>query len=473
MSFSEFYCQTTGSNLNAGSTTSDAASVTETNGDWGNAAANRFTAASGTPFSGVLAGEWASVYLDGATVAVYIAQVTGITGGGAGVNLSSTIKMGTAPATGATGRSIKIGGAWKGPNGAEAFPFGFVQALPTGTDPPRVNLKAGTNYAITAAMTQGNTGPIYWRGYTATIADGGKAQIDGGTSGASYILLTASGRQNTYIDLIFANNGATGSAAGVSATADDCLFRRCVFHDLRGGGLLIANGYGEECEAYACNQSNTATTAAFSSQLGNLAVFKRCIAHDNTGSNTSGFTTGTASGDALECSQCIADSNGSHGFLARGRQRSRFFHCDAYNNGGDGIRISIVTTGGAVFVENCNLVKNGGYGINRTDTLSNLFVVNCGFGSGTMANTSGQTNGMSGPSAEGSVTYASNSSPWADADNGDFRISLAGAKGAGRASFTETAASYTGTVGYPDIGAAQHLESGSGSNLSKARIVNA
>src|SRR5262245_7681928 len=112
MAFSEFYITGTGDNVNAGSTTANAASVTSTNGDWGNAAANRFTAASGTPFSAVNVGEWASVYLDGAVTAVYVAQVTAVNAGGASIDLSSTIKMGTAPATGATGRSCKIGGAW-------------------------------------------------------------------------------------------------------------------------------------------------------------------------------------------------------------------------------------------------------------------------------------------------------------------------------------------------------------------------
>ena len=38
--------------------------------------------------------------------------------------------------------------------------------------------------------------------------------------------------------------------------------------------------------------------------------------------------------------------------------------------------------------------------------------------------------------------------------NGDFRINLTAAKGTGRGTYMQTAASYTGTVGYPDVGAA-------------------
>src|SRR5262245_42336786 len=112
MAFEEFYITGADDNVNAGSTTANTASVTETNGDWGNAAANRFTAASGTPFSAVTVGEWASIYNDGASTAVYVARVTAVNAGGASIDLSSTVKMGTAPTTGATGKSCKIGGAW-------------------------------------------------------------------------------------------------------------------------------------------------------------------------------------------------------------------------------------------------------------------------------------------------------------------------------------------------------------------------
>ena len=63
----------------------------------------------------------------------------------------------------------------------------------------------------------------------------------------------------------------------------------------------------------------------------------------------------------------------------------------------------------------------------------------------------------------GAVTYGANLTPWVDPANGDFRINLAAAKGAGRGTFLQTSASYTGTVGFPDIGAAQHLDSGGAS----------
>src|SRR5688572_20689929 len=64
----EFAAQTTGSNLNAGSTTADAALVTGTGGNW-NAGTGVYTFAGPTDLSDVSAGMWASVYNDGATIA--------------------------------------------------------------------------------------------------------------------------------------------------------------------------------------------------------------------------------------------------------------------------------------------------------------------------------------------------------------------------------------------------------------------
>lgn len=68
--------------------------------------------------------------------------------------------------------------------------------------------------------------------------------------------------------------------------------------------------------------------------------------------------------------------------------------------------------------------------------------------------------GDSGMIEYGAVNYASDVTPWTDPANGDFRISLSAAKNAGRGSFIETSSSYAGTIGYPDIGAVQHQDSG-------------
>lgn len=451
MAFSEFFADiATGANVNAGD---DKTVVTSTNGAW-STVTNIFTATGGTPFSGVVAGDFASLYLDGGTVSVYVARVTSVGGGGLTLTLSATAKSGTAPTTAGVGITCTTGGKWKGPNAAENFPFGFVQSTMTNSsaNPPRVNIKSGT-YSITAGITHANNGPICFQGYTSAAGDGGKATIDGGTTNA--ILLTTSCTNCIFRDLIVQNN-ATGSVVGISSTGAENHFIRCVVNNVRQSGFNFGANYVTciECEVYACNLANTSGHAGFL-MLNVFGTCIRCIAHDNTGSNSVGFLI-AASG---VCVDCIADTNGNQGFLISGTVSGVLINCDVYNNTSDGIRLSGTTP--IISIENCNLVKNGGYGINRSASTGNIYVSNCGFGAGTQANSSGTTNFAAGDAVteEGFVTYADDVTPWVDPANGDFRINLAAAINAGRGSFTETAPGYTGTIGYPDIGAAQHLES--------------
>jgi hypothetical protein len=100
------------------------------------------------------------------------------------ITVSLTAVAGTPPADGTGDRTLKIGGVWKGPNGAEEFPVGFIAATLTNAagDTPRVNLKNNAQYDITAAMGGTGQGPICWQGYSSTVGDGGRAIIDGGTS---------------------------------------------------------------------------------------------------------------------------------------------------------------------------------------------------------------------------------------------------------------------------------------------------
>lgn len=456
MAFTEFYCDTaTGANINAGDATANGV-VTSTNGAW-STVTNIFTATAGTPFSGVSVGDFASLYLDGGTLSVYVARVTAVGGGGLTLTLSSTAKSGTAPTTAGIGVSCTTGGKWKGPNAAVAFPFGFVQNTMTNAagDFPRINIKNGTNYAITAVMTHPNVGPIRWQGYTSAAGDGGKATIDGGTSGASYNLLAASCTNNDFVDLIFQNNGASAALAGVSVSGAENNFLRCVVNNVRGNGFAsTVTGTLVECEAYACNQANTAAFGGFNSSA-NGANLLRCISHDNVGSNSAGFVVG---GSAWF--NCIADTNGGIGFNCTATVGAVLVGCDSYNNTSDGVRFANASAA-FFYLENCNLVKNGGYGVNGSGAgTRNGSIVNCGFGAGTQVNTSGTTTGLSALVESGSITYASDVTPWIDPANGDFRVNLPTAKGAGRGAFTQTAASYAGTVGYPDVGAGQHQDSG-------------
>jgi hypothetical protein len=463
----DFYCDaSTGSNINGGS---DAGTVTytSTNGNW-STVTNIFTPTDGTnPVSaGVTVGQYASIYVDGATLAVYIAKITAVTNAANGtITVSSSLKAGVAPTTSATGRSIKVGGAWKGPNAAVGFPLTFnsLSPLAGSGDKVAVNLKNNASYSVTAAMSQAGT-PVMIQGYSSAVRDGGKAIIDGGTSGASYTLFTTSTSSGPcFADIIFQNNGASGSATGVATTtATGVTFVHCVFSGMRGIGVnATSTSSFIECEAFGNNLSNTASLGGF---VGN-GDFTRCIAHDNTGSNSAGFFCSISSLISTY-TNCIADTNGGVGFNVSGTGSIiRLNNCDAYNNSSDGIKTSGAS--GTFYVENCNLIKNGGWGIDMTgSSIPAMFVYNCGFGSGTQVNTSGTTTGLFSGVEVGSITYASGVTPWADPANGDFRINLATANFAGRGVFTETAASYAGTIGYPDIGAAQS-KTGSGGTFFK------
>jgi hypothetical protein len=275
--------------------------------------------------------------------------------------------------------------------------------------------------------------------------------LDGGSSAINLLTIN---NVITLADFIVQNNGASGTNVGITL-ASSCFLFRVVVNNVRGTGFHASASSGAliECEAYACNGGAGANLCGFNLGAGNWRTV-RCIAHDNAGSTTHGFLHGT--GTLIDC---IADSNGGDGF--RIRDYSVMSGCDAYNNGGDGLDLQDNTNG--YLIENCNFIKNGGWGINGGGTSRrDGWVFNCGFGSGTQANTSGTTTNLRGITESGSLTYAANVTPWVDPANGDFRINLEAAQGTGRSVFTETAASYSGTVGYPDVGAAQHLEAAAG-----------
>lgn len=468
MAYTEFTCRSGGSNLYAGSLDGSAEAsttplVTYTNGGW-NSGTGVFTPASGDPvLAGVATGQWVSVYTDGSGGPTgFVARVTAVSS--TTITLSTTAKSGTAPTTAASGITAVVGGAWAGPSGTSGFPLNFAASTMTDStgNPPRINFKSNQTYAVTAAITAANNGPLFFQGYTSTFGDLGRATIDGGNSGAAYIPLAITGTNVSIADLIFNRNGASSNAFLVNASASEFSARRCVFSNSRGGGLTASGSSSlvAECEVFACNLANAINSHAFlvNGSASNAVKFTRCIAHDNTGSNTAGFG---VLGGTMDLFCCVSETNGGSGVVYVSSASLYAQSSDFYNNTSHGI--SFAPGGiGLLFVENCNFVKNGGYGINLGGNASPGFISNCGFGAGTQVNTSGQVNtaGNLGIQVSGSVTYASDVTPWVDPANGDFRINLAAAKNTGRGLFTQTASSYAGTVGYPDIGAAQHLDAG-------------
>ena len=466
--YTEFYCQSGGSNLNACSTTNNTAAYTSTNGNW-STATNIFTPTDGsTPASSVNVGDFASIYVDGATVGVFIGRVTTVAAGvNGGITISSTSRAGSAPSTSATARSIKVGGACKGPNGSDAFPLNLSSIgniVNTSSDPVRFNLKNDATYSPTVGVSIG--GVITVQGYSSSVGDGGRAIIDAATTTITVLTINAGGTVIT--DIIAQSSATTGTGDGFQSTAIGAVFTRCVANNMRGNGFNFANSgnIAIECESYANNKSNTSGNAGF--LLSSLGVAMYCIAHDNTGSNTDGFAT-TAGVTGPTFLNCIADTNGRHGFSVNtSATQTSLIQCDSYNNTTDGFKILNTTTSALARIQNCNFIKNGGWGVNTALTTGRLVGTfsNNGFGSGTAANSSGTTNNTDNLTISGSITYGSNLLPWVDAPNGDFRINLAAANGTGRGVFIETASGYAGSIGYPDVGAVQS-KTGPGGTFTK------
>ena len=463
MGFFNLCCRSGGSNLNAGTRKGDttipgtSASFTYTSGVWVNAT-RTFTVASGNPSTdGIVAGDYAAIDTGG-SIAAFIARVTSVTG--TTIVLDATDILGSNPANGTY--TLRIGGAWQGPSGSSGWPF--TQAFGnfgTGASSTivRLNLKNVANFSITAVIGQGSAGPAHVWGFTNTYGDGGIATINGGTSGASYNLLTTglSGATQLYKCLEFKNNGATGNANGVAPGNFSVTFENCVFRDLRGNGFITGGSNCGvnliNCEIYNCNQSNSATTAGVNNNGGWLRMYL-CSVHDNV-------TRGVMCSGATSIVKCIIESNGAEGIYYNHTYGSTIIACDIYNNATNGISIFA----GQAMIMNNRIFKNGTtgshYGINFVG--ANVFIRSNTFGTGTQANNGGNFNSSNNANDENSTNYSSNLTPWIDPANGNFGTNPdAEDVGTGFETFLTTASGRTQTTGYVDRGASQHQESDAG-----------
>lgn len=473
MAYSERYCDASasGSNLNGGFPIGGIYPVTATNGAFtqgGGAGGNdRFTAASGTPFSGCAVDDCVASYADGAAAPTgYVGVITAINGGGASIDLHLTRFSGTRPTTGASGRTAKVGGPWKGPNAASAFPFGFVTSVLTNTalDPVRVNLKDGTNYAITAAMTHANAN-IRFEGYTTTAGDGGLARIDGGSPATSYVMLLVSGNDCSLASIWFSGNGTNTTADDmVNLTGAHSYVFRCRFTNSARNGLGCSSGGAliEECEAHSCNTTDSSDRGGF--RILEESTLIRCWSHDHTGGSVCGFVLGNSNLEPVVMIGCVSENNGGDGIATTLTTTSLVcIGCNFIGSADDGVDLrSLNATNAFVYFENCNFVNNTGWGINH-DTLGITYprFFNCGFFNNTLGK---RTTGFFNASfIVGDIDYSS--TPFTDAPNGNVGLNntaSAGAlaRGTGRGLFLQDSAVYSATTtSYPDVGAAQHQES--------------
>ena len=463
MAFTEFCCRSGGSNLNAGTLLGDSTEPgTSASFSYaGTFATNTFTVSSGNPSTdGVTAGMF--VHVNNGSAVGRIARVTSVTS--TTIVLSATASVGSG--TGAT--VANVGGAFQGPNGTSSFPLGTLSTSLTNAsgNVPRINLKNNSAFSVTAGVTSNATGPFTVQGYTTSYGDGGKALLQGPSTGSAVTPLTLNaGSCQTICDLVVTGTGATGVGDCINITNQFTTLRGVVTYGARGRGIVVGsfNCTLIECESYGNNTSNTAGYGGIGQTSPSASTYVRCISHDNTGGNSFGFQ---IDGSATLI-DCISDTNGSHGFNFNSANLAAVAsNCDAYNNGGSGFTV----TSRCFVLQNCNSVKNTGWGFLATGSSLGTFH-NCAVGSGTQANGSGTYSlNASLDAVVNGVTYANDVTPWTDPANGDFRINLAAAKEVGRGSFCQYQSGYAGTVGYPDIGAAQSTGGGSGGAIGGGNL---
>lgn len=456
MTYSEAYCNnSTGSNVNGGSD-AGSPSMSDTVGTGGWVSATNIYTTVATNGS-VTVGQYLSIYSGAATIAAYTARITAVSGGGGSawvITLSATAFSGAVPTTGSTFKA-NCGGAWQGPTGSTSFPFGYITNALTDAAGDFIRLNgAGTN-SVTAAMSQTTVGAICVQGMTSTPGDGGKWTINGGTTGASYVVLTLTSTASRIIvrDIVLQNNGSTGSANLFAIVGGNSLIERCVFNSSCGNCVSVTASDVDfvECEIYGGNQNNTAGVSGVTvSSAGAAAAFDHCAIHHNSGSNTAGILI-TSSSVIVTLDECIIANNGSHGVSTNGTGSIiRCNNCSIYGNGGSGIT---VTANACMLVANsCILVSNSLYGINYSGSYYSR-AINCAY----FSNTSGQTNGN--VDSTGAITLSG--SPFVAPTTGNFALNTTAGAGAacmasGRGSFTQTYSSYTTpSTSFPDVGAIQ------------------
>lgn len=450
--YTEFYVQTTGSNLNSGSTVDNTAPDIYVNGEW-DSVSRVFTPASGNPSAEVAVGDFASIYVEGMSQTSYVSRITAVSS--TTITVSATAIHGSVPTDGVGNRSCRVGGAWSGPSGSAGFPFNFAASTATNiaTDPVRVNIKNGT-YTINSAITHSIAGPVFFEGYQTTPGDKGTSPIiDGGATGTSYVLLTISAQKNSFDNIVFQNNGNSGSAldlVSISNSGAATIFKRCSFKNATGSGIY--NGVCEvvyyECETTNC-RTLTGDYASFEvNKTGTLAL--RLFAHNN---NFAGWRTD----GGILISNSITANNNAPGGDSTGDENLFAFHNDFFANNGHGYSLGEGSNDqmNCLFINN-NFIDNNGYGIySNVQPTPGPFFHN-GFGKGTRANTSGNTQYDRWWLSIGNVDYTNDILPYQDYSTNNFKITHSEAIDAGYGVFTQIAPGYTGpTTAYLSIGAAQ------------------
>jgi hypothetical protein len=345
-------------------------------------------------------------------------------------------------ATGTTG-----GTWWEG--GALASIGKVGGAIVTGNT---VYIKSGT-YSVTSASNNvaagcfaPNVNQIWVEGYNATRGDLGTAPVLQASGISSFILFAMVSGADWRVVNLTADGASLTSSRGFNTnrgvlylvTAKNCT--NAAFQHQFNHCILI------RCAATGCS-SQPAFQVTF-------AV--ACEAYDNT---VTGFTQTSAPNTYIHCISRGNTGGSSDGFNVPGQ--STLTNCTSYGNGRHGFNCS---DSEPVFI-NCIAEANGSYGFNSGQILTQM--VNCA----TYNNTSGATN-LTGVKPSNLGAVAGSGSFFTNAAGGDLSLNTTTGAGAAlrAAGIPGTFPSGT-TVGYLDIGAAQHADpASSGGGVSRSRV---
>jgi len=304
-------------------------------------------------------------------------------------------------------------------------------------------IKAGT-YTITSTTANvaggrflASSNVIYMEGYSSSRGDLGTKPLIQASGIASTTLIQNTGGQGIVSNLDIDGATLTGiRGLNYTGRAHKVIGRNCLNSGIVGTGVSQAT----QCLLTGCTTAAPAlngtawidcvgygnTTTAFSAASSN-PVYVRCIADTNTGATTDGFQA----------------SNGP----------SVYINCVSYASGRDGFRADP-----NCIYQSCLAEDNTGVGFNG-DSGIGVLLQNCaGYD-----NTGGDTSGITGKLARNDGFITGTASFFTDAAGQDFSLNTTAGGGADVRNAGFGTFPIATTVGYPDLGAAQHDETASSS----------
>jgi hypothetical protein len=445
-------CRTTGNSANGGAfdpgvaspgtdrSNQDAAQVAFTDLVIDGAVNTSVTSAA-NPFGATSPGNFINI-TGGAGFTVQRVEILSVSGSTATVDKS----LGTLGSTGGTGN---LGGGMTDP--------GVISGLMVGGN--TLFIKAGT-YTINSTssnVANGRLAPPAGTTANPTIIIGYNTNRNAGNSDtkpllqgsvvSALTLITVPASGNFYIDNLALDGGALTTSKGIDSTAASTgtLIFNCKFSNFTSNGQI--GGTSSLC--ILCEGTSNSGTSF------NGSHYWFCTAHNNT---TLGFNNG---GNAISIGYCVASNNtgaSTDGFTLS-TPAGTVINCTAYTNGRDGFRF---TAGAAqVTCVGCIAEGNVGFGYRASAAFGNVRLIQCGGkadGSGLVdtATITATQIGTITATAEIFVNVAGNDFRLNNDPNGGTKFKAAGLPGSS-ALLTLPGLASAGTS-FGDAGALQHQD---------------